>query len=84
VREQRHVTHHLLIDVFVAAGDLGRAIEHQHLAEELVLEQDEILMFGLAFVENTADLVAHAEAERIEQRLRNPALLGHDKSPGGQ
>ena len=49
VREQRHVAHHLLIDIFVTIGDLGRAVQHHHLAEELVLEQHQVLLPGLAF-----------------------------------
>ena len=76
VREQRHVRHHLVIDELVLGGDLGRAVEHQHLAEELVLEQHQVLVLGLHLVEHALDLVGHAEALGIEQRLGNPALLG--------
>ena len=61
-------------------GDLGGAVEHQHLAEELVLEQDEMLVLGLHLVEHPLDLEGHAEAEIVEQRLRNPAFLGHAAS----
>ena len=78
VGEQRHVRHHLLIDEFVALGDLGCAVEHQHLAEERLLEQHEMLVLGLRFVEHLVDPVAHAKAEVVEQRLGNPALFGHD------
>ncbi len=81
--EQRHVRHHLLVDEFVALGDLGGAVEHQHLAEERVLEQHEVLMLGLHLVEHLVDLEAHAETEIVEQRLGNPALLGHDRPPRG-
>ena len=62
VREDRHVRHHLVIDELVLGGDLGRAIEHQHLAEELVLEQHQMLVLGLHLVEHPLDLVGHAEA----------------------
>ena len=78
VREQRHVRHHLLVDEFVALGDLGGAVEHQHLAEERLLEQHQVLVLGLRLVEHLVDPVAHAEAEVVEQRLGDPALLGHD------
>ena len=74
--EQRHMRHHFLIDEFVFLADLGRAIEHQHLAEERLLEQDEMLVRGLLLVEHSVGLIGHAEAERIEQRLGDPALLG--------
>src|SRR5262249_56795529 len=60
-----------------ARSDLGRANEHQHLAEVLVLEQHEMLMLGLQLVEHLLDRIAHAEAEVVEQRFRNPALVGH-------
>ena len=88
VGEQRHVRHHLLIDEFVALGDLGGAVEHQHLAEEWLLEQHEMLVRGVRFVEHLVDPVAHAKAEVVEQRLGDPSLfshghpLGHDPGSG--
>ena len=78
VGKQRHMRHHLLIDEFVALGDLGCAVEHHHLAEERLLEQHEVLVLGLRFMEHFVDPVAHAKAEVVEQRLGNPALFGHD------
>ena len=83
VREDRHMGHHLVIDELVARGDLRRAVEHQHLAEELVLEQHQMLVLGLRLVEHPLDLEGHAEAEIVEQRLGNPAFLGHDASSAG-
>ena len=77
MREHRHVRHHLVVDELVLGGDLGRAVEHQHLAEEFVLEQHQMLVLGLHLVEHALDLVGHAEALGIEQRLGNPAFLGH-------
>ena len=80
VGEERHVRHHLVVDEFVLGGDLGRAVEHQHLAEELVLEQHQMLVLGLHLVEHLLDLEGHAEAFGIEQGLGNPAFLGHGTS----
>ena len=87
VGEQRHMRHHLLVDEFVLLGDLGGAIEHQHLAEKRLLEQHQMLVLGLHFVEHLVDLKGHAETEIVEQRLGNPALLRHrplpyEKRPG--
>ena len=79
VRQDRHMGHHLVIDELVGGRDLRRAVEHQHLAEELVLEQDEMLVLGLQLVDHPLDLVGHAEAELVEQRLGNPAFLGHGR-----
>ena len=39
-------------------------------------EANEMLMRGLFLVEHSVGLIGHAEAERIEQRLGDPALLG--------
>ena len=61
--------HHLVIDELIGRGDLGGAVEHQHLAEERVLEQDEVLVLGLHLVEHTVDRIGHAEAEVVEQGL---------------
>ena len=50
--------------------------EHQHL---ILFEQQyfgKMLMLGLHLIEHLVDLEGHAEAEVIEQRLGNPALLG--------
>ncbi len=83
--EDRYMRHHLVIDELVLGGDLRGTVEHQYLAEELVLEQHKVLVLGLHFVEHPVDLVGHAEALRIEQGLGNPAFLGHgvsqDKRP---
>ncbi len=81
VREQRHVRHHLLVDEFVFLGNLGGAVEHQHLAEEQLLEQDQVLVLGLHFVKHLVDPKAHAEAEIVEQGFGNPALRGHHILP---
>src|SRR5499427_959341 len=80
VRQDRHVSHHLVVDELIGAGDLGRAVEHQHLAEEWVLEQHEMLVLGLQLVDHPFDLVGHADADVIEQRLGNPAFFGHART----
>ena len=77
VREQRHVRHHFLVDEFVSLGDLGGAVEHQHLAEEWLLEQHEMLVRRARFVEHLVGPVAHPKAEVVEQRLRDPSLFSH-------
>ena len=69
--------HHLVIDELVARGDLRGAVEHQHLAEVLLLEQHEVLVLGLLLVEHLVDREGHAEAEVVEQGLGDPALVGH-------
>ncbi len=74
--EQRHMGHHFLIDEFVFLRDLSGAIEHQHLAEETMLEQDEVLMSGLHFIEHLVDLESHAKPEVVEQCLGDPAFGG--------
>jgi hypothetical protein len=73
--KQWHMRHHLLVDELVLLGNLRRAVQHEHLAEEAVLEQHQVLMLGLQFVEYLLDFKGHAKAEIVEQRLRNPALL---------
>src|SRR5262249_20366924 len=60
------------------------AVEHQHLAEERVLEQHEMLVLGLELVDDPLDLVGHADADVIEQRLGNPAFVGHDRHTSGR
>ncbi len=65
VGEDRHMGHHLVVDELVLGGDLGGAVQHQHLAEERVLEQNQVLMLGLHLVEHPLDLVGHAEAEIV-------------------
>jgi hypothetical protein len=40
-----------------------------------VLEQHQMLVLGVHFVEHPLDLIGHPEAFRIEQRLGNPAFL---------
>jgi len=62
--------HHFMVDEFVARGDLGGAVQHQHLAEESVVEQNQMLMPGLHFLAHPLDRIGHAEAELVEQRLR--------------
>jgi hypothetical protein len=80
VRQDRHVGHHLVIDELVARGDLRGAVEHQHLAEVLLLEQHEVLVLGLLLVKHLVDREGHAEAEVVEQRLGKPAFVGHHLS----
>src|SRR5262249_22865072 len=80
VRQDRHMGHHLVVDELILAGDLRRAVEHQHLAEERVLEQHEMLVRGLQLVDHPLDLVGHADTDVIEQRLGNPAFFGHDRT----
>ena len=82
VGKQRHVRHHLMVDELVLAGDLRGSVEHQHLAEERMLEQNEMLVRGLHLVDHPLDLVGHAEAEIVEQRFGNPAFFGHARAPG--
>ena len=84
VGEDRHMGHHLVVDELVRGRDLGGAVEHQHLAEEWVLEQHEMLVLGLHLVKHPLDLVGHAEAEVVEKCLGNPALLGHRPSDHGR
>ena len=82
MRQDRHMGHHLVVDELVLGGDLGRAVEHQHLAEERVLEQDEVLMLRLHLVDHTLDLEGHAKAEVVEQRLgiqRFGGIMGNEK-----
>ena len=79
VGQDRQVAHHLVIDELVARGDLRRTVEHQHLAEELVLEQHQVLMRGLRLVEHALGRVAHAKAFRVKQRLGNPASFRHGR-----
>src|SRR5262249_24391990 len=84
VRQDRHVSHHLVVDELIGAGDLGRAVEHEHLAEERMLEQHEMLVLGLLLVDHPLDLIGHADADVIEQRLGNPAFVGHDRHTSGR
>ena len=77
--QDRHMGHHLMVDELIGGRDLGRAIEHQHLAEEGVLEQHEMLMLGLRLVDHPLGLIGHAEAEVVEQSLGNLAFSGHDR-----
>src|ERR1700751_1088144 len=74
--EQRYMRHHLLIDEFVLFGDLRRAVEHQHLAEEPMLEQYEMLVLSLQLIQHPVDFKGHAKSEIVEQRFRYPALPG--------
>src|SRR5262249_12367786 len=46
---------------------------------ERVLEQHEMLVLGLQLVDDPLDLVGHADAELVKQRLGNPAFVGHDR-----
>jgi hypothetical protein len=68
--------HHFLIDEFVLLGNLRRAVEHQHLAEEPVFEQYKVLVPGLQLVQYLVDFEGHAEPEIVEQRFGDPTLLG--------
>src|SRR5262249_23832289 len=68
--------HHLLIDEFVFLGDLRRAVEHQHFAEESILEQYKMLVLSLQFIEHPINLKGHAESEIVEKRFGHPALRG--------
>ena len=70
--------HHLVIDELVPGGDLGGAVEHQHLAEQLVLEQYQMLVLGRELVEHPLDRERHAKAELVEQGFGDPALRGHN------
>ena len=77
VGDDRHVRHHLVIDELVLAGDLRSAVQHQDLAEELVLEQDQMLVLGLHLIDHPLGRIGHAEIEVVEQGLGNPAFRGH-------
>ena len=79
VGEDRHMGHHLVIDELVARGDLRGAVQHQHLAEVLLLEQHEVLVRGLLLVQHLVDREGHAEAEVVEQGLGKPAFVGHGR-----
>ena len=78
VGKDRHVGHHLVVDKLIRGRDLGRAIEHQDLTEEWMLEKHEMLMLGLRLIEHPLGLIGHAETEVVEQRLGNLAFCGHD------
>jgi hypothetical protein len=54
--EERHVRHHLVIDELVFRGELYDAVQHHHAAEIAILEDDEMLMLGLAIEENAIRL----------------------------
>jgi hypothetical protein len=77
---KRHLRHHFLIDELIAFGDLHAAIEHQHLAEEGVLEQQQVLVRGACLVMHLVDTITHAEAEFVEQRFGDPSFVGNDRS----
>ena len=79
--EQRHMRHHFLVDELVLLGDLRRAIEHEHLAEEAVLEQHKVLMLGVQLVKHLVDFEGHAKTEVVEQCLWNPARVGRFLGP---
>src|SRR5215510_10802742 len=74
------MTHHLVIDELVRGRDLSGAIEHQHLAEEGMLKQNEMLVLGLYLVDHALDLIGHAETEVVEQRFGNPASFSHGRA----
>jgi hypothetical protein len=42
-----------------------------------LLVQHEVLVLGLHLVEHPVDLIGHAEAMAVEQRLGNPAFHPH-------
>ncbi len=52
--------HHLMVDELVSAGDLRGPVQHEHLAEELVLEKNQTLVVGLLLVQHPLHLVGHA------------------------
>src|SRR6516162_10084554 len=56
------------------------AVEHQYLAEEGVLEQQQVLVRGACLVMDLVDTITHAEAEFVEQRFGDPSFVGHDRS----
>ena len=55
MRQQRQVRQHLVIDEFVAFGRLDDAVQCENAAEFRILEQDQLLMVALAFVEHLVD-----------------------------
>ena len=62
MREDRHVSEHLVIDEFVGLGGLDDPIEGHHPPHAGVLEDDQALMFGACFVEHPVDAKALAVA----------------------
>ena len=72
VGEQRHVGHHLVIDELIPRGELDDAVQHHHPAEILILEDYQLLVFGLAIEEDFVRLQADAEA--IVERLFDPPV----------
>ncbi len=54
--------HHLVIDELVPGGELDDAVEHHHPAEVRVLEDDQLLVLGLAIEEDAVRLQADTEA----------------------
>src|SRR5262249_20718519 len=71
---------HLVIDELVRGRNLSCAIEHQHLSEERMLEQNEMMVLGLYLVEHPLDFIGHAETEVVEQRFGNPASFSHGRA----
>ena len=69
---QRHVRHHLVVDELVRRRELAHAVEHQHRAPGLVLEDDEVLVLGLDLVQDLIRLEAHAPVWM--KRLLDPAI----------
>jgi hypothetical protein len=53
------------------------AVEHENFAEELLLEQHEVLVLRLRLVENALGLEHHTKAEIVKKRLGDPALGRH-------
>jgi hypothetical protein len=70
VGEERHMRHHLVIDEFVPGGELDDTVQHHHPAEILILEDDQLLVLGLAIEEDLVRLQADAEAAM--ERLFDP------------
>ena len=62
VGEQRHVAHHLVVDELVLRGELDHPIEHHHPPEFGGLQDDQLLMLGLAVEEDAVRLQTDAEA----------------------
>ena len=70
VREQRHMGHHLVIDELVTGRELDDAVQHHHPTEILILEDDQLLVLGLAIEEDLVGLQADTEAAM--ERLFDP------------
>ena len=77
--EERHMRHHLVIDELVPRCELHHPVEHHHAAELGILENDEMLMRGAAFMQDALRLQADAPA--LMQGLVDPALQSSASRP---